>query len=97
MSGRLVGNGQRSHEPDILADIAARGRERSGKSVMLLRGAEPKSSTLCQERRTASLIVLQRRSLLGFWERGAQNRGKERHLVDPRRQLGDELFQAVVQ
>jgi hypothetical protein len=21
--------------------------------------------------------------LLGFWERGAQNRGKERHLVDP--------------
>ena len=34
---------------------------------------------------------------LGFWQRGAQNRGKERHLVDPRRQLGDELFQAVVQ
>src|SRR5262249_49144237 len=34
---------------------------------------------------------------LGFWERGAQNRGKERHLVDPRRQFGDELFQAIVQ
>jgi hypothetical protein len=34
---------------------------------------------------------------LGFWERSAQNRGKEHHLVDPRRQLGDELFQAVVQ
>jgi hypothetical protein len=26
-------------------------------------GADPESSTLCQERRTASLIVLQRRSL----------------------------------
>ncbi len=36
-------------------------------------------------------------SSLGFWERGAQNRGKERHLVDARRQLSDELFQAVVQ
>jgi len=34
---------------------------------------------------------------LGFWQRGAQNRGKERHLVDARRQLSDELFQAVVQ
>jgi hypothetical protein len=34
---------------------------------------------------------------LGFWERGAQNRGKERHLVDARRQLSDELFQAVIQ
>ncbi len=34
---------------------------------------------------------------LGFWERGAQNRGKERHLVDARGQLSDELFQAVVQ
>jgi len=36
-------------------------------------------------------------SSLDFWERGAQNRGKERHLVDARRQLSDELFQAVVQ
>jgi hypothetical protein len=34
---------------------------------------------------------------LGFCERGAQNRGKECHLVDARRQLSDELFQAVVQ
>ena len=38
-----------------------------------------------------------RQSSLVFWERGAQNRGKERHLVDVRRQLSDELFQAVVQ
>ena len=36
-------------------------------------------------------------SSLGFWKCGPQNRGKERHLVDPRRQLSDELFQAVVQ
>ena len=34
---------------------------------------------------------------LGFWKRGAQNRGKERHLVDASRQSGDELFQALVQ
>src|SRR5262249_60787212 len=34
---------------------------------------------------------------LGFWERGAQNRGKERHLVDASRQPGDKLFQAIVQ
>jgi hypothetical protein len=34
---------------------------------------------------------------LGFWEGSAQNRGKERHLVDARRQPSDELFQAVVQ
>jgi hypothetical protein len=33
----------------------------------------------------------------GFWDRGAQNRGKERHLVDARRQLSDELFQTVIQ
>src|SRR5262249_9625912 len=33
---------------------------------------------------------------LGFWKCGAQNRGKERHLVDASRQSGDELFQAVV-
>jgi hypothetical protein len=34
---------------------------------------------------------------LGFWDRGSQNRGKERQLVDARGQPGDELFQAVVQ
>ena len=34
---------------------------------------------------------------LVFWERGAQNRGKQRHLIDARRQLSDKLFQAVVQ
>jgi hypothetical protein len=36
-------------------------------------------------------------SSLRFWERGAQNRGKERHLVGARWQPSDELFQAVVQ
>jgi len=36
-------------------------------------------------------------SNLGFWERGAQNRRKECHLVDARRQPSDELLQAVVQ
>jgi putative tryptophan/tyrosine transport system substrate-binding protein len=34
---------------------------------------------------------------LAFWERGAQNRGKERHLIDARRHLSDKLFQAIVQ
>ena len=35
--------------------------------------------------------------LARIWERGAQNRGKERHLIDARRQLSDKLFQAVIQ
>jgi hypothetical protein len=34
---------------------------------------------------------------LVFWERGAQNRGKEFHLINAKRQLSDKLFQAVVQ
>jgi len=34
---------------------------------------------------------------LGFWDRGAQDRGKECRLVDARGQSGDERFQAVVQ
>ena len=36
-------------------------------------------------------------SCLGFWKRGAQNRRKERHLVDARRHLSDQLFQAIIQ
>ena len=45
----------------------------------------------------AAIAAAGPQSSLGFWERGAQNRGKEGHLVDARRQLSDELFQAVVQ
>ena len=36
-------------------------------------------------------------NVLVFRERGAQNRGKECHLIDAGRQLSDKLFQTVVQ
>jgi putative tryptophan/tyrosine transport system substrate-binding protein len=46
---------------DALAGIAAELVRLRGSGRR--QGADPESSTLCQERRTASLIVLQRRSL----------------------------------
>src|ERR1700745_3569246 len=46
---------------DALAGIAAELVRLRGSGPR--QGADPKSSTLCQEKRTASLIVLQRRSL----------------------------------
>ena len=48
-------------EEDALAGIAAELVRLRGSGRR--QGADPESSTLCQEWRTASLIVLQRRSL----------------------------------
>src|SRR5215471_16774647 len=48
-------------------------------------------SAIAGQRRDRSQSAGGLQSNLGFWKCGAQNRGKERHLVDPRRQLSDEL------
>ena len=71
--------------------------QRRGHHARVPRGLSAPASRSSDQ--VAHLLAIRRSppSSLGFCERGAQNRGKERHLVDVRRQPSDELFQAVIQ